>query len=219
MTTLHEAARQALEALSLAVDWYVHRGGKMDPDMDKHLAAIASLREALAQTQEPVAWKRDCFFYTRLEILPEHLRAEAVPLYAAPQPAAPVANPHLWVNPAPHAAPAIMPNFTVHHMTPEQAYKAAEPEGEIVVTKTPAGRIIAVTRQDSEGRILSVIAEAAEPAVDVDALLNAAVDFEVFLNTPPEYEDQRKVREFRHDAYRKWEKLRAALRMYLEGKE
>lgn len=32
--------------------------------------------------------------------------------------------------------------------------------GEVVVTKTPEGEIVAVTRQDDEGRILSVIAEA-----------------------------------------------------------
>jgi|GEM_PF-3066630 len=33
-------------------------------------------------------------------------------------------------------------------------------KGEVVVTKTPEGEIIAVTRQDDEGRILSMIAEA-----------------------------------------------------------
>lgn len=33
-------------------------------------------------------------------------------------------------------------------------------QGEVVITKTPEGEIIAVTRQDDEGRILSVIAEA-----------------------------------------------------------
>lgn len=32
-------------------------------------------------------------------------------------------------------------------------------EGEVVVTKTQAGQIVAVTRQDEEGRVLSVIAE------------------------------------------------------------
>jgi hypothetical protein len=37
-------------------------------------------------------------------------------------------------------------------------------EGEIVVTKTQAGQIVAVTRQDSEGRILKVIAESASVA-------------------------------------------------------
>jgi hypothetical protein len=33
-------------------------------------------------------------------------------------------------------------------------------KGEIVVTKTMTGEILAVTRQDDEGRILRVIAEA-----------------------------------------------------------
>lgn len=33
-----------------------------------------------------------------------------------------------------------------------------QPAGEVVVTKTVSGEIVAVTRQDSEGRILSVIA-------------------------------------------------------------
>jgi hypothetical protein len=35
-----------------------------------------------------------------------------------------------------------------------------EPRGEVVVTRNPAGQIVAVTRQDDDGRILSVIAEA-----------------------------------------------------------
>lgn len=39
-----------------------------------------------------------------------------------------------------------------------EAYRKRK--GEVVVTKTPEGEIIAVTRQDDEGRILSVIAEA-----------------------------------------------------------
>ena len=43
------------------------------------------------------------------------------------------------------------------------AHVRAEPEGDVVVTKTQDGRIVAVTRQDEEGRILSVIAEA-DPA-------------------------------------------------------
>lgn len=40
-------------------------------------------------------------------------------------------------------------------------YLEAEPEGEIVVTKNQTGQIVAVTRQDEEGRILKVIAESA----------------------------------------------------------
>jgi hypothetical protein len=35
-------------------------------------------------------------------------------------------------------------------------------DGEIVVTKDDAGQIVAVTRQDEEGRILSVVAESAQ---------------------------------------------------------
>lgn len=43
------------------------------------------------------------------------------------------------------------------------AYTEAQPPGEVVVTKHPDGRIVAVTRQDEEGRILSVIAKAGAP--------------------------------------------------------
>ena len=32
--------------------------------------------------------------------------------------------------------------------------------------------------------------------------------FEDFLNEPPQYEDQRMVRDYRHEAYRKWSELR-----------
>jgi hypothetical protein len=35
----------------------------------------------------------------------------------------------------------------------------ARPEGEVVVTRDESGNIVAVTRQDDEGQILSVIAE------------------------------------------------------------
>ena len=43
------------------------------------------------------------------------------------------------------------------------AAQPAEPVGDVVVTRNDAGEIVAVTRQDDEGRILSVIAEA-QPA-------------------------------------------------------
>lgn len=39
------------------------------------------------------------------------------------------------------------------------ALPAQDPRGEVVVTKKPNGEIVAVTRQDDEGNILSVIAE------------------------------------------------------------
>lgn len=48
---------------------------------------------------------------------------------------------------------------------PQQAAPAAAPaSGEVVVTRNEAGQIVAVTRQDADGRVLSVIAESA-PAV------------------------------------------------------
>jgi hypothetical protein len=36
-------------------------------------------------------------------------------------------------------------------------------------------------------------------------------EFETFLNEPPQYEDQRMVRDYRHVAYRKWEAMRNAI--------
>ena len=48
---------------------------------------------------------------------------------------------------------------------PEQAQPAPVPDGDVVVPKNEDGQIVAVTRQDAEGRILSVIAESAAPAV------------------------------------------------------
>ncbi len=45
-------------------------------------------------------------------------------------------------------------------VTPEQARAAlAQPSDEVVVTKNESGAIVSVTRQDKEGRVLSVIAE------------------------------------------------------------
>ena len=49
----------------------------------------------------------------------------------------------------------------------------AEPQGEVVVTKDDAGQIVAVTRQDAEGRILSVVAESAPAAVPQDEKISA----------------------------------------------
>ncbi|ENA3208015.1 hypothetical protein ABGA08_004371 [Pseudomonas aeruginosa] len=47
-------------------------------------------------------------------------------------------------------------------VTPEQARAAlAQPSGGVVVTKNESGAIVSVTRQDKEGRVLSVIAESA----------------------------------------------------------
>ena len=46
--------------------------------------------------------------------------------------------------------------------------------GDVVVTKNEAGQIVAVTRQDEDGRILSVIAECAAPAREPAQLLTDA---------------------------------------------
>ena len=46
--------------------------------------------------------------------------------------------------------------------------------GDVVVTKNEAGQIVAVTRQDEDGRILSVIAECAAPAREPAQLLTEA---------------------------------------------
>jgi hypothetical protein len=40
------------------------------------------------------------------------------------------------------------------------------------------------------------------------------LDFDQFLNEPPEYEDMRKVREYRHAAYAHWVKVVDAIREY-----
>jgi hypothetical protein len=63
----------------------------------------------------------------------------------------------------------------------EQFSPPAQPAGEVVVTKNEAGQIVAVTRQDDEGRILSVIAESAaqpaKPTIDEQvASVNAVFD-------------------------------------------
>lgn len=58
--------------------------------------------------------------------------------------------------------------------------EASTQRGEVVVTKTEAGQIIAVTRQDEEGRILEVIAEAStqreQPAAKPDLFQEMGLD-------------------------------------------
>jgi hypothetical protein len=48
--------------------------------------------------------------------------------------------------------------------------------------------------------------------IDLDALQEAADKFDTFLNEPPSYEQERMVREYRHDAYPKWVKIERGLR-------
>lgn len=71
----------------------------------------------------------------------------------------------------------------------------AQPTGEVVVTKNPAGAIVAVTRQDADGRVIEVIAEAAPSqqsaevrAAQLDDMLlhpipSAVIEAEEFLST------------------------------------
>ncbi len=62
------------------------------------------------------------------------------------------------------------------------------PEGHVVVTRNEAGQAVAVTRQDDEGRILSVIAEFEVPegyvlvpvemTKEIEGVLNESVEFD-----------------------------------------
>lgn len=47
-------------------------------------------------------------------------------------------------------------------------YRHAQLESEVVVTRNERGDIVAVTRQDAEGRVIDVIAEAAQPAPEYE---------------------------------------------------
>jgi hypothetical protein len=48
-------------------------------------------------------------------------------------------------------------------------------------------------------------------ASDVEGLYEMLLAFEDFINSPPQYEDQRMVRDYRHELYRKWEPLCRAI--------
>lgn len=54
-------------------------------------------------------------------------------------------------------------------------------QGEVTITKDPQGRIVAVTRTDSEGRILEVLAESAPGTLLQDACRELSV---ALSNTP-----------------------------------
>lgn len=69
-----------------------------------------------------------------------------------------------------------------HTVTRYQAMQAiiaalTPPEGHVVVTRNEAGQAVAVTRQDDEGRILSVIAEFGPP--EGYALVPAIPSYEI----------------------------------------
>lgn len=76
-----------------------------------------------------------------------------------------------------HEARAAELNAAVYSL--KEALAARQPVGEVVVTKNDAGHIVAVARQDDEGRILSVIAESDSHPVERASpeLYAAARDF------------------------------------------
>jgi hypothetical protein len=76
MTTLREAAQQALEALE----------DRNDPQGMKALPAMTALRAALAEPVEPVAWLNTKDRFTTLDAPSEDydIMSEWVPLYVAP---------------------------------------------------------------------------------------------------------------------------------------
>lgn len=53
---------------------------------------------------------------------------------------------------------------------------------------------------------------------DAEAIAQAVADLEGFINEPPQYEDQRMVRDYRHEAYRKWSPVRDAILSYLASR-
>ncbi|HCF4141272.1 TPA: hypothetical protein NIE10_006461, partial [Pseudomonas aeruginosa] len=72
-------------------------------------------------------------------------------------------------------------------VTPEQARAAlAQPSGEVVVTKNESGAIVSVTRQDKEGRVLSVIAESATLTAQAEQAEAEGSEIVATLFTPNE---------------------------------
>lgn len=86
----------------------------------------------------------------------------------------------------------LWPAGTLHRITinlrAALAAAKAQPVGDLVITKNDAGQIVAVTRQDEEGRILEVLAEArpaAQPLTDDQiAVLVLATVYEGDSSTP-----------------------------------
>ena len=153
-----ELLQQAHDALlnstpKPADDDYCERGWK------EREVAITALRSALAAPQPgPVAWRikpmvsqsfwqlSDDGYYASCKRDQGYIVEN---LYAAP-PAAP--------------APAVRPDEFSCPYCFDQGAAPAVPEGEIVITKDEDGVIVSVTRQNEEGRIISVLAESAAPA-------------------------------------------------------
>ena len=102
--------------------------------------AITALREALAAPQ------------------PEPSDMVMVPREPTPEMLAAILEPIKWAGGV-HAYRAMIA------AAPPAAPAPVVPEGDVVVSWNEDGQIVAVTRQDREGRILSVIAESAAPVV------------------------------------------------------
>jgi hypothetical protein len=95
MTTLREAAQQALEAMENCTSEHGHRCTRCDSEVDEGGRVVTALRAALAQEeqeQEPVAWRirridpvRDwTLMYRRPTTEEQFSNMEVQPLYAAP---------------------------------------------------------------------------------------------------------------------------------------
>ncbi|MDH0070061.1 hypothetical protein [Pseudomonas aeruginosa] len=115
----------------------VHNESEPDlPPLDEHLAQVFETGMALSESVEQAGGDERVIGW-RERILAAH----------------PNSDPGFW----PDA-------LLVEHMAAEIAdlrAALAQPSGEVVVTKNESGAIVSVTRQDKEGRVLSVIAESA----------------------------------------------------------
>jgi hypothetical protein len=86
MSTLREAAQQALEALENCASEHGHRCGRCDSEVDEGGRVVTALRDALAQEErEPVAWLKTMYSGTRPMLEVDHLRKDtSTPVYTHP---------------------------------------------------------------------------------------------------------------------------------------
>lgn len=134
------------ESLAQALDALIYHTEQTRP-IERTNNAITAIREALAP---PAIVPGD------MVMVPTHLTVEQLESFVGhglccgtePMPEAVIDAGHRWTR-----------------LLGKIAAAPAQPAGDVVVSKDEQGQIVAVTRQDSEGRILSVIAESAQPAV------------------------------------------------------
>lgn len=85
MTTLREAAQQALEALENCTSEHGHRCNRCDSEVDEGGRVVTALRDALAQEeQEPVAWMsrgKELLEFSRPDTV---YGSHTIPLYTHP---------------------------------------------------------------------------------------------------------------------------------------